>query len=654
MIRITFVVPHLDIEETVEQCIAEYAEKNIVFDTTHIIGVEDAKRLRFDSDIVIARGMTSAAVKKYHPQVTVIDIPVTGYEVLRAIDECRRNFFVSSVAIIAAENMVYGAQSLSRMLDVDVTCYKIDHESDAESLIETALDAGADAIIGGLTVYRIAAGMGLKSNWIKSGRDAVRQAVEEAIRASEIRARERERAEFLKIVMDYTHEAILAVDRRGTVTAVNKAARSILGPRDRDYIGTPIGDIVPSAGLLSVMERGEEVLGSVRNIGDTMIAANLVPIRIGDEVTGAVATFQNVTKIQEVEERIRQKIHSKGLVSKYDFGAIVGRSDAIRRTIESAATFATVDANVLIIGETGTGKELFAHSIHAVSNRSQGPFVAINCAALPENLLDSELFGYAEGAFTGASTKGKAGLFELAHKGTIFLDEIGEISLALQAKLLRVLQEREIMRIGDERVIPIDVRVIAATNKDLGRLVAIGEFRNDILYRLDVLRVNVPALRNRPEDVPVLVRHYLESYCERFHKPAPDLTADAEKLLLSHRWPGNVRELMNVCERIAALVEGPVVDAESITRAAAWDCCGEERWEPFVEAGAGRGEEQAEAPAQPPQWGPGSRAVGPEVGEAREILAALRRARYNKTRAAAALGMSRTTLWRKLRRLESA
>ncbi len=628
MIRITFVVPHLDIKETVEQCLAEYGEKTVVFDTTHIVGVEDAKRLDFDSDIVIARGITSTAVKKYHPDVTVIEIPVTGYDVLRAIDESKGDFGVRSVAIIAAENMVDGAQSLSRMLDVAVTCYRLEHESGAESLIRTALADGAEAIIGGLTVYRAAKNMGVRTNWIKSGVDAVRQAIEEAVRASEIRTRERERAEFHKIVMEYTHEAIVAVDRKGVVTAINQAARAILGPRHKEYVGTPISEIVPSAGLLSVMERGEEVLGSVRNIGETMIAANLVPIRIGGEVTGAVATFQNVTKIQEIEGRIRQKIHTKGLVSKYTFDDIAGRSPAILRAIESARTFATVDANVLIIGETGTGKELFAHSIHAVSNRRNGPFVAINCAALPENLLESELFGYAEGAFTGASRRGKAGLFELAHRGTIFLDEIGEISVALQAKLLRVLQEREIMRIGDERVVPIDVRVIAATNKDLGRLVAGGDFRNDILYRLDVLRVNVPALRHRPEDISTLTRHYLASYCRHFHKHVPAITPRGEARLLAYDWPGNVRELMNVCERVAALVSGTEVDEPDIARAAGWDAVLGGRWQPANgQAGAA------------------------DTLEAQDLLAMLQKYRFNKTKAAEALGISRTTLWRKVRRL---
>jgi transcriptional regulator with PAS, ATPase and Fis domain len=232
-----------------------------------------------------------------------------------------------------------------------------------------------------------------------------------------------------------------------------------------------------------------------------------------------------------MEGKIRRKIYPQGHSAKFSFINIFGKSKAIQRAIGIAKEYSTVDSNVLIVGETGAGKEMFSQSIHSASDRAAGPFVAFNCAALPENLLESELFGYVEGAFTGAAKEGKAGLFELAHRGTIFLDEISEISIKVQGRLLRVLQEREIMRLGDRKIIPIDVRVIAATNRDLGELIREKGFRSDLYYRLDVLELHVPPLRERTGDVLQLFEYFLHSYCSRFGKTDKMIKPEAQQLL---------------------------------------------------------------------------------------------------------------------------
>ena len=230
---------------------------------------------------------------------------------------------------------------------------------------------------------------------------------------------------------------------------------------------------------------------------------------------GALIFIKNVDRIMEEESRIRRDLVEKGLTAKYSFRDILGHSAAIRDNIRMAERYSKVNSNVLIIGETGTGKELFAHSIHQMSKRSRQPFVALNCAALPESLLESELFGYEAGAFSGAVKGGKMGLFELAHKGTIFLDEIGEIPIALQAKLLRVLQEKEIRRIGSTSVHPIDVRVISATNINIEEKIREGQFRSDLYYRLNLLDIYIPPLRERKEDIQELVDAYLARFaCE--------------------------------------------------------------------------------------------------------------------------------------------
>ncbi|HWJ04147.1 MAG TPA: sigma 54-interacting transcriptional regulator, partial [Verrucomicrobiae bacterium] len=250
------------------------------------------------------------------------------------------------------------------------------------------------------------------------------------------------------------------------------------------------------------------------------------------------------------EERHRRIVLAKGLVAHYSFADLVG--DTLQETILKAKRFSQVDATVSIWGESGTGKELFAHSIHASSPRCQGPFVAVNCAALPETLLESELFGYEEGAFTGAKKGGKIGLFELANEGTIFLDEIGKMSMGLQAGLLRVLQTREVRRVGGDSNIPVNVRVIAASNEELRGAVEAGEFRADLYYRLNILTLRVPSLRERPGDVAALKGSILQRLAGKLGF-TPKITPEFTEVLFRYNWPGNVRELENVLERYTVL-----------------------------------------------------------------------------------------------------
>ena len=278
--------------------------------------------------------------------------------------------------------------------------------------------------------------------------------------------------------------------------------------------------------------------------------------------TGALVFIRNTDRIMEEERKIRKGLAEKGLTAKYSFSDILGKSKAIRENIHMAQRYSRVNSNVLIVGETGTGKELFAHSIHQASSRSDQPFVALNCAALPENLLESELFGYEAGAFSGAAKGGKIGLFELAHRGTIFLDEIGEIPITLQAKLLRVLQEKEIRRIGSTSVHPIDVRVVSATNINIEEKIRNGQFRSDLYYRLNLLDISIPPLRERREDVQELVDFYLTRFACEMGKRIPTVTSEAAQLLMQYDWPGNVRELRNVCERLIVLNDSDFVSAE--------------------------------------------------------------------------------------------
>jgi transcriptional regulator with PAS, ATPase and Fis domain len=275
--------------------------------------------------------------------------------------------------------------------------------------------------------------------------------------------------------------------------------------------------------------------------------------------------LRKVKDIQSTEFDVRKKLLNKGHVAKWTFDNMIYKTDAFLETIEEAKRYASSNSTVLIVGESGTGKELFAQSIHNFGRRSKGPFVAVNCAALPVNLLESELFGYAPGAFTGASKEGKVGMFELAHNGTIFLDEIGDMDLYLQSRLLRVLEQKEVMRLGDDRVIPIDVRVIAATNRNLYECVEKNVFRRDLFYRLNILGLQLPPLRERAGDIPALVDHFIEDYAKKYNLQAVNLGKKEREILLRYDWPGNVRELRALIEKLVVLSDMKKVDHDLLS-----------------------------------------------------------------------------------------
>lgn len=348
-----------------------------------------------------------------------------------------------------------------------------------------------------------------------------------------------------------------------------------------------------------------------------------------------VMVMQEVEYVHKIERKIRQKLANKGLVAKNTFENICAESPALRETVRIAKQYAVVNSSVLITGETGTGKEMFAQSIHNFSPRRDEAFVAVNCATIPANLLESELFGYVEGAFTGAKRGGKVGLFELAHKGTIFLDEIGETSLDMQARLLRVLEEHEIMRVGDDKVIPIDIRVIAASNRDLKQMVKDGSFRSDFYYRLDVLSLQLPPLRRCRENIAALIGLFSRRYASQNNRRPIEYDDESMRILQNYAWPGNVRELKNVVERLVVTNSGGTVRGQDAMEALHLNR------EPSVP-------EPEPEPAAVPDAGDGLISAA----EFELIRKVLRECGGNKTAAAKKLGISRPTLHRRLKLME--
>lgn len=363
--------------------------------------------------------------------------------------------------------------------------------------------------------------------------------------------------DYLLKVLNQVNDGIMAFNKEGRITVFNEKCEEIFKIRSRYAISKNVSHIVKDRGIVDFLLASPIINDQIFKINDIDVIINKFSL---GKLDATVCTIKNANETIELENKLRRNLIKKGYIGKYAFSDIAGNSKAIKSAIEIAKKLGKVDLSILIHGESGVGKELFASSIHNESKRSEGPFLAVNFSALPENLVESELFGYEEGAFTGARKGGRYGLFEQANGGTIFLDEIADVSLKIQARLLRVLQEREIMRVGGTDIIPVDVRVIAATNKNLAQMCQEGTFREDLYYRLKKLYLKIPPLRARIEDIDELVSCFLS----KNGRSELVLSDEVRNILMSHSWPGNVRELENTIEYMGAVCEGDTIDITHI------------------------------------------------------------------------------------------
>lgn len=370
-----------------------------------------------------------------------------------------------------------------------------------------------------------------------------------------------EKSEQLKAVLDSASEGIIAIDRQGRITQYNPAAERILHVAAGKTLGCRLMEVLPnSTFLLDTLQTGTPYNNRefIMESTDSHYMASSRPlIDPTGQIIGAMAILKDIRDVRELVHKVTGQL-------AFTFDEILYSSKAMQQAVALARTYARGDSTVLIRGETGSGKELFARALHAASYRSEKIFVPVNCAAIPDTLLESELFGYEEGAFTGAVKGGKQGLFELANGGTLFLDEIGDISSHLQVKLLRVLQDRKVRRIGSAREIPVDVRILAATNRHLEALIEKGTFREDLYYRLNVIPLFLPPLRERKEDIAVLAEFFLKRFSTKLHKAVQCISQEALQKLEGYHWPGNIRELENVIERAVNIVEGQTLEAEQV------------------------------------------------------------------------------------------
>lgn len=391
--------------------------------------------------------------------------------------------------------------------------------------------------------------------------------------------------ERLQMILESVQDGICVVDRSGEVTYVNPSYLRIVHKTPEMVVGQNVFETAADGNRCAVLRSGIARIGSIRHKKDgTTIVANVNPIFVDGEIAGVVSAIKDITEIQTLMERLSQ-VSAKAEYLEQEllrtkktaqaFANYIGKSGKVVDVLALASKAADSSANVLIRGESGTGKEVIAEGIHYASGRRRGPFIRVNCGAIPGALLESELFGHEKGAFTGAVRR-KLGKFELANHGTIFLDEIGELDKNLQVKLLRVLQQKEFDRVGGEETIHVDVRIIAATNRDLEAMVREGTFRDDLYYRLNVIPIILPPLRDRPDDIPLLVEHFIEKISKENKKDVRGITPDAMQMFMHYRWPGNVRELENVIERVITLMDTDLITAAVLPSYIKGDIAGRE------------------------------------------------------------------------------
>jgi len=591
--------------------------------------VKLANKLESSCDVIVCRGGTARLITDSVSRIPLVEIPITGQDLAQAFYKSKKATGLENpkVAMLAFQNMKNDVEILADILSINLSIYPLNSVEDILTCIEQLSSVETDIVIGGMKTTTLSLRKGFKAIPIESGNSAVRTAFLEAKKISLGRKIEKERSQTVKALIDYSIQGIISINRNKKVEVFNHAAEHLLELKRQEVLGKQIDAAMPFLPIKNCFE-GEEHLGIIKKIKNKSLIFNIAPIKVEKDIIGAMITFQDITSIQEMEAKIRGEVLSRKFETRYTFSDILGYSKHICEAKRIGQTVSSVDATVLIYGESGTGKELFAQSIHAESLRKNGPFVAVNCAAIPPNLLESELFGYVEGAFTGATRKGKQGLFEMAHRGTIFLDEISEMDTYGQSRLLRVLQEKQVMRLGDNKYIPVDVRVIAATNKNLLKVVEKGEFREDLLYRLKVLTINIPPLRKRKNDIRYLAQHFLVYYTNLYKKKNIEITEKAYSQLTTYEWKGNVRELMHFIERLVVISKNNVVSAQDMK------------------------EQLNENVFETNYIGEEAETNNHLRSEKEQILLTLRETHSNISQAAKLLGIDRSTLYRKLRNYE--
>ncbi|MGI6327791.1 MAG: sigma 54-interacting transcriptional regulator [Dethiobacteria bacterium] len=521
-------------------------------------GVELGKRaVQSGADVIISRGPTGVILKKELP-IPVILIQITNFDIIQALYHARQLGRKIAYFDYIKRKDFYDFSNIAQILSLEeLRLFFYRDEKELDEQIKRAHAEGIEVVVAsGVCVVRMAQEQGMQGVMVFTSREAIVESLQWAKDLVAIRQKDREKAEYFKTIIEHMQSGAIAVNYSNEVVLFNPVAEELFKVSGKELLGKKIKDIhIPQ--VQKIFQSLNLVENEIQKINGKQVVFNRIPILMGHEFLGTVMIIQNIHELQNLEGFMRSKLYAAGgFLAQHTFQDIIGTSDAIRGALERARKFALTDSTVLITGESGTGKDLFAHSIHAASPRREGPFVVINCVNSSEDLLEGELFGYEEGAFSGTKKGGKAGLFELAHGGTLFIDEISALSSSLQLSLLRILQQKVVRRLGGERLLPVNVRVIAATSRFLPAEIKKGKFREDLFFHLNVLNLHIPSLRERKSDIPLLMNYFAEKYRGDNRETADRFPDSIIRFLSDYDWPDNVRELENFMNKYVILSEG--------------------------------------------------------------------------------------------------
>lgn len=624
---IVVLAPIQDVYDKTVEIIKEQGYENVdVVVGTMSKGLEIAKKLEKDgAKIIVTRGGTYKLVKS-QLNIPVVEIKVSAYDIVNSFDQIKDPEEV--IGLVGYSNVVFGFNVLKKIIPNEVQMVLLNSESEIPDIVEKYKGKGIRTFVGDSNVANVVQGLNCRGIMITSQKETIQVAIQEARRILRAIRQEKHMTEHLRAIMNFVGDGIISIDSQNHVTHFNQTAENILKLSASEMIGKKIFDIFRNPKIHEILYKREKIIGEMVSEKQLNLSFNQIPLLEGEDVTGAVITFQETQEIQRMEFNIRKSMSKKGFVAKYNFNEIVHKSPLMKECIKTAKEYAVYDAPVHIFGESGTGKELFSQSIHNESKRKNGPFLAVNCAALPPNLIESEFFGYEEGAFTGAKKSGKPGIFELAHNGTLFLDEISEIPMELQGRLLRVLQEKEVRRVGGNKVTPVDVRIITASNRRLQDMVDQDLFRKDLYYRINVLSLRIPTLKERKEDILLLTEFFIEKYSNTYHKKKLEITEPIKKALMAGEFEGNIRELENIVERsvIVSSFDQVLNEMEELTNQSPRNSMADEvhKYDSIPENSTMK---------QLEEW---------------YILKVFQETEQNVQKTCEILGISRSTLWRKL------
>jgi len=621
--RFALAVHSPEISKKFHEC-THFADRSI---HTEIIsfdnGATEARELLSQGyEVILCHGGTGESILREIGHSVVV-IQKTDADVIRALLKAKAMALPGAVALTVHDNEFRELDLFQNILGMQIHQIRYASKDKLITSVEEVFRQGVRVVVGGGVSQAAIEALGGTGVIIEPNEHSILKALQRATIMAKAKREEASHREQLVAILKLLSEGVIFIDTEKNIVFSNHKARQYLKmpPKAASNFSKYLNELF----LNAVLEDGVPRLDEIVSINGDKLVVNTLPVSIHSQLHGAVALFRDTASIQNINKLIHQKLHLRGLTATYTTQDIKGGSPLTRRLIDKIGKYAQNASSILIEGETGSGKELVAHSLHNLSARKSKPFVAVNCSALPDSLLESELFGYEEGAFTGAKRGGKIGLFELANQGTIFLDEIGDISHAMQLRLLRVLEAKEIMRVGGDRIVPIDVRIISASHRELKELVQQGRFRMDLYFRLGTLQLHVPPLRQRMEDIPALVEELVLQHGKRMDIFTPAML----EAMGGYGWPGNIRELLSFIESYFALLGDSAADEELFL-------------ELFTDRAMALREDSAPVPAS--QEG----TLKEQLRHYRGVIIqnTLKRCLMNKRRASDKLGISYNTLWR--------